>query len=693
MELLLPTRFASTIYKLSSFCPNSIFFGDFSYHKKLRREPNRILYPLRIALKSEKSSSSNDYLYQSDDNDGEVSWGKDPNIVEVIGIGSRKDALLDFCLDSPFQSSFSYLRFWTIIPNDSLTLQLQQRSVGKDTVLRDMQLPASQLSAPRTVILVASAGYGLDHITAIELLGAVKSAAGLAVVIILKPFSFEGQRRQEEVEELVNKLREHTNFCIVVDTGALLKKELVTLEEALKSANNAVLLSINSIFILMSDRHKKFFDYPQNTKKELEVPELLKLLESSEKATVGFGAGNNIKSSIARAIFDCPFISDGVKELNDVVFCTLASADVIDNSNVHSFLHTLRQTTGWQKEIVVSIVHEPNLEPNIFVTTIIVSRIKRENVSQRTGFLSGLAQRFPFVFSLLGRDHPESEDPLPDVSLENPCAAEDINLLEIGELLDANSLDNNSGSPNRYSDNVQTQSNSNHDENPSLSEYDTEDKRTEGVMSSATEDMVPDVYDQISEGEALLEREPLIWWNVGPSFHIAQEWAKERQAIFGSNPVLNNQRIYTLPVGVKLSEQAIDSSKFANTKKLKSRTSNDENEESRRNENAPSWDALTDAGFEAVMDIYNATSTLLKGKRTDESKKPGLLSMRAASMLEVERDSQKKWAPIIEMQYQGGTYKGRCQGGLPEGKGRLTLKDGSIYDGLWRYGLVLLSLW
>ncbi|GMP59544.1 hypothetical protein CsSME_00022790 [Camellia sinensis var. sinensis] len=55
-------------------------------------------------------------------------------------------------------------------------------------------------------------------------------------------------------------------------------------------------------------------------------------------------------------------------------------------------------------------------------------------------------------------------------------------------------------------------------------------------------------------------------------------------------------------------------------------------------------------------------------------------------MQEAERDTQKKWNPIVEMKYRGGTYKGRCQGGLPEGKGRLSLGDGSIYDGMWRYG-------
>ena len=46
---------------------------------------------------------------------------------------------------------------------------------------------------------VASAGYGLDLITAIDILKAIRSANGFVVTIIMKPFSFEGQRRQDEV--------------------------------------------------------------------------------------------------------------------------------------------------------------------------------------------------------------------------------------------------------------------------------------------------------------------------------------------------------------------------------------------------------------------------------------------------------------------------------------------------------------
>lgn len=676
--LLLPNRHHSATSATYFFNLNSNLhsINTLSHRRKFKflRNPNRISSPLRVSLKSELNSPSNEFLYGDD---SEVAWGEDPNTVEVIGIGSRKDAIIDFCLESPFESSFSSLRFWTIISNDeSSKVQLQQRSIGKDVILRNMDLPASQLSAPRTAILVASAGYGLDHITAIELLGGVKSADGMAVGIVLKPFSFEGQRRQEEVMELVTKVREHTNFCIVVDTDVLLKKEVVTLAEALKSANNAVLLSINSIFTLMSERHKKLIDCPHNTTKELKVPELLKLFGSSEEARVGFGAGNNMKLSIARAVFDCPFITDGVKELTGVAVCTLACAAVLDNHNVYNFLHTFRKTTGWQHEIVLSTVHETNLEPNLFVTTIIVCGSRRENVPQRNGFFSGLVQHFPFVLSLLGRVRTESKESLPENSFESPLTAEAENSLVRDDMSNFSSFDDNGRSPDQYSDKVLTPS-GNSVETPDLSEWNNKDKISDDEVSNASDNIAPDVYDQISEGQLSLEREPLIWWNVGPSLHIAEEWAKQRAAISGSDVVLDSQSAYTLPVGVKSSEPSMNK---------KSRISNGMGEESVGGKKAPSWDTLTDAGFEAVMDIYNATSTMLKGTYPNISKKSNLLTMRAASMLEVERDSEKKWAPTVEMQYRGGIYRGRCQGGLPEGKGCLTLMDGSIYDGMWRYG-------
>ncbi|GMP59546.1 hypothetical protein CsSME_00022790 [Camellia sinensis var. sinensis] len=175
----------------------------------------------------------------------------------------------------------------------------------------------------------------------------------------------------------------------VIDTDLLLEKDLVTLDEALKTANNAVLMAINAISTLISGNHKKFLDSPQNSTKELKVSEVIKyvpissnliyfdrncdILESYKEVKIGFGAGYNIQTSIMRAIYDCPFLGFGLKDLDGTVICILASSAVMNSSDVNAFLHTFRQTTECRREIVISTVHEPNRDPGLIMATVITA--------------------------------------------------------------------------------------------------------------------------------------------------------------------------------------------------------------------------------------------------------------------------------------------------------------------------------
>lgn len=99
---------------------------------------------------------------------------------------------------------------------DNSKVQLIQKGHGTDAVFRDLEPPLFLHPCPPAVILVSSVGQDADHITAMELLSAVKSAGNLAASIFLKPFCFEGQRRQVEAADLIGKLETCSNFHIVV---------------------------------------------------------------------------------------------------------------------------------------------------------------------------------------------------------------------------------------------------------------------------------------------------------------------------------------------------------------------------------------------------------------------------------------------------------------------------------------------
>lgn len=136
------------------------------------------------------------------------------------------------------------------------------------------------------------------------------------------------------------------------------------------------------------------------------------------------------------------------------------------------------------------------------------------------------------------------------------------------------------------------------------------------------------ISDQVALGDSAFQREQLENWNLGPGYEVAKEWAQERVA--DGTPMVDNLSIFHLPVGVRPSEDLKDCLKVSfMTKQHEPETVNDVKVPT-INGGMSSWNAVTDASFEAVKEF---ASSLLKGKDANKPKKHGVLSNRAASML------------------------------------------------------------
>ncbi|KAK2349998.1 phosphatidylinositol 4-phosphate 5-kinase [Trifolium repens] len=588
-------------YQFPCRCSLSLRHCDYAFRRNRNSKPF-----LQIRMCTEKVPS-NGY--------GGIDVGETKSdFVEVIAIGGRKDAVLDFCLNSPFQ--LSSLRFWNVIVKDSQEVQLQQRSTKEEPYPGIVEPPVFMKSCSKTIVLVASAGYGPDHTVVVDIFETVRSTNGLTVAVVLKPFSFEGIRRIDEIKALMGKLKENTNLLIEIDIDALLKKDLLTLDEAMKTANDAVLLAIKAISVLKSEMHKKFIDTLNSSMKETCNSEIIKILECYKEARIGFGAAYNIKTSILQSIFDCPFLGVSLKDPNSVVICIVACSEPINDSDVAVFLRTFRETTEYTRDIIISTVIEPDVEPNLLITTVLtLGSLTAQQPSQNGGILSKLALHFPRVFSFWGR---QSQQQIVSGKEDAVSSHEMIR-----------SYDSDEGE-NRITPSIVDQR---FDKDYTQLEPDVSNNSSK-LSASRDSEINEDLFDTIAncpipyesineEGDSAFQREQLGKWNLGPGFEVAKEWAQEREA--DATPMVDNLSIFHLPVGVRPSEELKDC-------------------------------------------------------------KHGVLSVRAASMLEAERDLSTKWSPVVEIQYRGGRYKGRCQGGLPEGKGRLVLQDGNIYDGLWHSG-------
>lgn len=595
----------------------------------------------------------------------------------MIGIGNRVDPVLDFCLRSP--SHAQSLRFWNIIRSESSRGLLQQKSLGKDVHPNIVEAPLNEELYLKAVVLVASAGYGDDCVIATDILRAIRSGGGLAVAVIMKPFSFEGQRRQDEVKILIDRLQNCVNFCIDIDIDTLLKMDLVTLDEALKTAYRAVSSAINAVSILVSDNHRKHIHSLHGGVRQIIVTEVIKVLESYKDGKVGFGFGRNVEASTMQAVYDCPFLSMGLKDLDGIVICILSSSCALEDNDVCALLHTFRQATECTKEVILSVVDDPDMKPNLIATTVITVCVAEKKSSQKTSLLSRLVGSIPFAFNFLRRNHTQLDSPKGSSLRENVFPATLANFVgtnEVPNMVPVEGTDENIG--------IISGKELLLDENSDAKVY-GDDTTYEFEWFDANGDSSKYIQKNV-EGSQASERELLINQNFEPGYRIAPDSAEEDLNSSAGVSVADNPRTFILPVGVRLSDDLHETFDRSNSRQPVERLTPEDAQVQAAIASVSPLNGVTNAGLDVVAEFWNSASTLLGGQQLDITKKQGILSARAASMLEAERDAKTRWSPVVEIRYRGGIYKGRCQGGLPEGRGRLTFQDGSVYDGMWRYG-------
>lgn len=54
-----------------------------------------------------------------------------------------------------------------------------------------------------------------------------------------------------------------------------------------------------------------------------------------------------------------------------MVICIVASSELIDDDDLLGYLHTFRHTMEYTRDIIISSVHEPDLESNLLITTVV----------------------------------------------------------------------------------------------------------------------------------------------------------------------------------------------------------------------------------------------------------------------------------------------------------------------------------
>ncbi|KAL3694806.1 hypothetical protein R1sor_008457 [Riccia sorocarpa] len=656
---------------------------------KSYRVPRKKIY--RIIMKSARMVAEGDFCRSEFGDtteprtvvptDEAVSAGIQGKDVKVIGVGARACAILNFCQQT---SLLPYAQFWkydsdTALQNLELSDHLEApASLPAASGNEDKQGgPTVSGNNSGTLFLVLGIGSGTELGCAPRQLKAAKAKGWLVVSIFIQPFTFEGQKRSEQANQLVKALLECTDVVLVVKQDAWLKGEAVTVSDATDIANNAVFLSI------------------------IALSEFQASLRNTGKAWLGSGKGRSVRDAVETSLVDSPPDGLMVSYISLVltvraylyggkssVLCTLASAHGRTRDDLSEAAVVLRRQLGSEIRLVCNAVTNPLLEPGVTLATVIRTRseehLKGEKYQKDPSSFRSSGNNFRSILNNVKSSStvsPFREKVPEDFLRKSSVKSEDYSSVSRQEELrgkfkgDANVT---GGLPDSRKENRRQQGR-------------TPLKRTTVRSSEAS------VIHERRKGDARQSSsQPLpaslasqkssvtLGWESGPGSAIAEAWAQAR-ANAKRPPKVASGSDLDVPVGVRLWNDKPGNGDMGSEVGGSERLEREAPGPVPVDPEAVPRNRVMDIGLGAMMDMYNAASALVTGKEAVDERKPPSLTQRASSMLETER-SQKELTPMVEMVFKNGIYKGRCLAGLPDGKGRLSFSDGSFYDGQWKQG-------
>ncbi|KAH8948121.1 hypothetical protein BDL97_11G079700 [Sphagnum fallax] len=464
-----------------------------------------------------------------------------------------------------------------------------------------------------------------------------------------------------------------SDILIVVEQDALMRQEMVTVAEADCLACTAVLLGIKALSDLLLGDNQVVLDETSYGQQDIDSFEIKSILQQGGKACLGFGKGGSVKAAMGSAALDSPFMHGWLaEEEKGAVLCTVASAAKIEPKEVQEALRLLQDLVGKQQLICTSI-QEPSLDTGVVTATIIITRLNsiglhhtvskgQLNASisksmategtgtrndERTCILDGVDLAGPAASGTTEGDPSHTWD---GASIEVRNGVDNgVNEKPTQKILKLEHLGSQSGAQSKRSD------------QPVVSD---------GKSIPATSNITRPL-DFRSEGGA--GQSPMATgnaWKAGPSSAAAEEWALSRAQAREQLVAMDPEGDTSITIGIR---PRVEQQRVVGQHPYQ--------------KSAPEVIPVDPAavprkGVGAMLDKYRA---MLQGRDSSPALAPTTLSQRAASMLENER-STNKLTQVMEIQLNQGLYKGRCQAGQPEGKGRLTYADGSFYEGQWKQG-------
>jgi cell division protein FtsZ len=192
-----------------------------------------------------------------------------PAVIKVIGVGGGGSN----AVSTMYQSDIKGVQF--IIANtDMQALELARApiklqigskltcgrgaganpEIGRNAALEDSEKIKAALTGTEMVFITAGMGGGTGTGAAPIVAQIAKEAGTLAIGVVTKPFTFEGNRRSHTAEDGIARLKEQVNTLIVIPNDRLLQlsDKRATLQDSFRTADDVLRQGVQGISELIT---------------------------------------------------------------------------------------------------------------------------------------------------------------------------------------------------------------------------------------------------------------------------------------------------------------------------------------------------------------------------------------------------------------------------------------------------------
>jgi cell division protein FtsZ len=315
-----------------------------------------------------------------------------PAVIKVIGVGGGGSN----AVSTMYQSEIKGVQF--IVANTDMQaldlarapMKLQIGSkltcgrgaganpdIGRNAALEDAEKIKAALEGADMVFITAGMGGGTGTGAAPIIAGIARETGALAVGVVTKPFSFEGETRKHKAEEGIAELKKNVDALIVIPNERLLNlaEKKTTLLQSFQLADGVLAQAVRGISDVVTKHGYMNVDFA----------DVKTVMTNRGRAVMGTGIGKGEGRAIdaAHKAIASPLLEDGsIKGARAVLINVTGGSDMgIYEFNEASAV--IKEEADPSANIIVGVVIDPVMNEEIMVT-VIATGFDEQGIRERT---------------------------------------------------------------------------------------------------------------------------------------------------------------------------------------------------------------------------------------------------------------------------------------------------------------------